>query len=333
MLSFEHTDYLIALLVIVPLAALFFFVLTWKDKATKSLGDTSLINQLTKNYSNKKYQLKFVLLLVCTVFIILAGANLRRPLSGSKEDTAGIDIMIALDVSKSMWAEDVKPSRLDAAKQLINNLIDALNNNRIGLVIFAGRAFLQMPLTTDLSIAKLYVSNASPDAVPVQGTVVSDALQLCANSLDTKEKKFKAVVLISDGEDHNPHSTRILKQLADEGVVINTIGVGTAEGAPIKEPGASDYKTDNNGQTVISKLNEQELQAIAQQTGGNYYHLDDAAKTTAEVAQLLNSMQKKSIESKGIKQYTSMYAVFVILALFMLIAEIFIPETKRLKSI
>lgn len=328
MFSFEHTEYLIALLVLLPLAALFYFVLKWKQKAAGSLGDTALINQLTKNYSAKKYKVKFILLLACIAFIIIAGANLRKPLPGSKEDTAGVDIMIALDVSKSMWAEDIKPSRLDAAKQLVNNLIDRLNNNRVGIVLFAGRAFLQMPLTTDLSIAKLYIANASPDAVPVQGTAIGDALQVCDNSLDTKEKKFKAIVLISDGEDHDPHSTKILKQIADDGIIVNTIGVGTAEGAPIKEPGASDYKTDNNGQTVISKLNEKELSTIAQQTGGNYYHLDNVEKTADDVTQLLNSMQKKTIESRGIKQYTSMYAFFVLLALLILIAEVFIPETK-----
>ncbi len=333
MLSFQHTEYFTALLILLPLAALFFFVLRWKKNAAIKLGDIALINQLTKNYSDKKYKLKFVLLLGCIVFIIFAGANLRKPVQGAKEGTAGIDIMIALDVSKSMWAEDVKPSRLDAAKQLANNLIDQLGSNRVGLVLFAGRAFLQMPLTSDLSIAKLYITNASPDAVPVQGTVLGDALQVSANSLNTKEKKFKAVVLISDGEDHDEHTTKLLKQFADDGVIVNTIGVGTVDGAPIKEPGASDYKKDNNGQTVITKLNEQELQTIARHTGGNYYHLDDAAKTSADVAQLLNSMQKKTIESKGVKEYTSMYAIFVILALLILIAEIFIPETKRLKSI
>ncbi len=333
MLSFQHTEYFIALLVLLPLAALLFFVLRWKKKAAGKLGDIALINQLTKNYSDKKYRLKFILLLACIVFIIIAGANLRKPVQSAKEDTAGIDIMIALDVSKSMWAEDVKPSRLDAAKQLANNLIDQLGSNRVGLVLFAGRAFLQMPLTTDLSIAKLYIANASPDAVPVQGTVLGDALQVCANSLDTKEKKFKAVVLISDGEDHDEHSNRILKQLADDGVVVNTIGVGTVDGAPIKEPGASDYKKDNNGQTVITKLNEKELQTIAQQTGGNYYHLDDAAKTSGDVAALLNSMQKKSIENKGVKEYTSLYAIFVLLALLILIAEVFVPETKKLKTV
>src|SRR5258706_7739091 len=238
-------------------------------------------------------------MLAAIVLVIIAGANLRKPVPGEKDKKAGIDVMIALDVSKSMWAEDIKPSRLDAAKQLVSLLIDRMGDNRVGLVLFAGRAFLQMPLTTDFTVAKLYESNASPDAVPTQGTVVGDALQLCEFSLDTKEKKYKAVILISDGEDHDPHSTEILKQLSDKGVIVHTVGVGTIEGAPIMEPGAGEYKKDINGQTVISKLNEQELGLIAQQTGGNYWHLDNAETTAGQIASTLNGMEKKAIESSG----------------------------------
>ena len=330
MISFEHIEFLIGLLIIIPLILLFFSVLRWKRKVTNALGDEKLIKRLTKNYSIKRFRLKFILVTACIALLIIAAANLRKLLPGTKEEKAGIDVMIALDVSKSMWAEDTKPSRLDAAKQFVNLLINNLGNNRVGLVLFAGRAFLQMPLTSDLSVAKLYVSNASPDAVPMQGTVVGDALRLCENSLDTKEKKYKAIVLISDGEDHDPHSTEVLQKLADDGVIVNTVGVGSAEGAPIMEPGANTYKTDINGQTVISKLNETELMQIAQQTGGSYRHLDNAEATAGQIASILNNMEKKAIESSGdIKQYASFYYLFVLLALFILIAEIFIPETKR----
>ncbi|HVX00698.1 MAG TPA: VWA domain-containing protein, partial [Candidatus Babeliaceae bacterium] len=179
MFSFEHKEFLIGLAALIPLAALFYFVLSWKKKAIKNLGDEVLINQLTKNYSAKRFNLKFILVLAAIVLLIISAANLRKPVAGAKETKAGIDVMIALDVSKSMWAEDTKPSRLEAAKQFVNSMIDRLSDNRVGIVLFAGRAFLQMPLTTDFSVAKLYVSNASPDEVPVQGTVVGDALQLC----------------------------------------------------------------------------------------------------------------------------------------------------------
>lgn len=330
MFQFQHTEYLIGLAVIIPLALLFFSVVGWKKKVRKALGDETLINLLTKSYDAKKYALKFILITVSIVLLIIAAANLRKPTVGSNEKHAGIDVMIALDVSKSMWAEDVKPSRLDAAKQFVNNLIDNLGENRIGLVLFAGRAVLQMPLTSDFAVSKLYVSNASPDVVPMQGTVVGEALQLCSNSFNTAEKKYKAIVLISDGEDHDPNSTDILQQLTDKGVIVNTVGVGSVNGAPITEPGANSYKVDKNGQTVISKLNEAELQQIAQQTGGVYIHLENVGTATEGITGMIDGMEKKAIESGGgEKQYSSFYGLFVLLALLILIAEVFIPETKR----
>lgn len=333
MFSFEHSQYLLGIFLLLPLVALFVFVLRWKQKAKQRLGDEALINQLTKNYSYNKFQLKFILVICAILLLIIAGANLRKPVAGKAENSAGIDVMIALDISKSMWAEDIKPSRLDEAKQLANNLIDRMNNNRVGIILFAGRAFLQMPLTSDYSVAKLYLSNASPDEAPVAGTIVSSALQLCNASLNTQEKKYKAVIFISDGEDHDPHSTQILQQLADNGVVVNTVGVGTPEGAPIKEPGAADYKTDANGQTVITKLNEKELQQIATQTNGRYFRLDNAGKISGELAVILNDMEKKSIESKsGAREYASLYPIFILIALLVLIAEVFISETKRVKN-
>lgn len=330
MFSFEHKEFFFGLLVFIPLCLIFYNVLRWKKKTIKALGDEKLISRLTKNYSAKRFNLKFILITIVLALLIIAAANLRKPVAGDKEKKAGIDVMIALDVSKSMWAEDIKPSRLDEAKQFINALIDGLGNNRVGLVLFAGKAFLQMPLTSDFAVAKLYVTNASPDAVPMQGTVIGDALQLCENSLDTKEKKYKVVVLISDGEDHDPHSTQILQQLADNGVVVNTVGAGTAGGAPIMEPGADIYKVDANGQTVISKLNEAELIQIAQQTGGVYEQLGNAQTAADKIASVLNGMEKKAIESEGgTKQYASFYYFFALIALFILIAEIFIPEAKR----
>jgi len=331
MLSFQHIEYFYGLLVLIPLALVFVLVLRWKRKVKQKLGDEELINQLTKQYSPRLYLIKFIAVLLALALAIAAGANLRKPTNAGKEKKGGIDVMIALDVSKSMWAQDAKPSRLDKAKQFINLLIDQLGDNRVGLVVFAGKAYLQMPLTSDVVASKIFVSNASPDAVPVQGTEIGEALQLCNNSLDTKEKKYKAVVLISDGEDHDPKSEKVLQTLSDEGVIVHTIGVGSADGSPITEPGTNDYKKDENGQTVISKLNEAELKAIAQQTGGNYNHLDDAGATVTAVMQAVNGMEKKAIDmGTGEKQYTSFYAFLLVPALLLLIAEIFVPERKKL---
>jgi Ca-activated chloride channel family protein len=331
MLSFEHKEFLLGLFALLPLIAIFIVVLRWKQKVKKALGDEELINQLTKNYSERLYKTKFIVVIIAFIASVIAAANLRKPLSGNKEPTAGIDIMIALDVSKSMLSSDIKPSRLERAKQLISILIDKLENNRLGLVIFAGQAYLQMPLTPDLTEAKMFLSNASTDAVPVQGTRISEALQLCDNSLNTKEKKHKAVVLISDGEDHDPAAEKTAQQLSDDGVEVYTIGIGTVEGSPIMEPGTGSFKTDMNGKTVISKLNETELKSIALRTEGSYYHMENALATANEVANALNSMEKKLIEAGGEKEYFSFAPFFIAFAVLVLVIEVFIPETIRQK--
>src|SRR4051794_12251102 len=330
MLTFENHTFLLGLLVLVPLALLFAGVLRWKRNTRKALGDEQLIDALTANYSPRLYNIKFILVAITVALGVLAMANLRKPKAGEgDENRAGIDVMIALDVSKSMLSEDVKPSRLEKAKQCVSMLIDQIDNNRIGLVLFAGQAFLQMPLTSDIAASKLYLSNANTDAVAIQGTVISSALQLCENSLDTKEKKYKAVVLISDGEDHDPKTKDALQQLYDNGVVVYTIGVGTPAGAPIIEAG-NVYKTDINGQTVISKLNEEEMKTIAEKTGGAYYHLDNSLTTASAVATQLNGMDKKQLEGKGgAHQYTSYFPFFIAAMILILIAEVFIPETKK----
>lgn len=334
MISFEHIQYLAALAVLLPLALLFFSVIRWKKKVKRAIGDEALVDKLTSNYSPRLYKYKFAMITAALILGILASANLRKPAKGAgDEKRAGIDVMIALDVSKSMLSEDVKPSRLDKAKQCVNLLIDNLSDNRIGLVVFAGRAYLQMPLTADAAASKIFVSNASPNAVPVQGTVVADALRLCDQSLDTKEKKYKAAVLISDGEDHDAKVQEAIKTLYDHGVIVYTIGIGTPGGAPIKEPGTDVYKTDNNGQTVITKLNETELKNIAKNTGGNYYHLDNSLTTANAIATDLDGLDKKAIDAfGGSRQYLSFFPFFIALGVIILMIEIFIPETKRVKS-
>lgn len=330
MLSFEHIEYLLALLVVLPMVLLFLITISYKKKVKKALGDQELINRLTANYSSRRYQFKFVLVLLSVILIIFSAANLRKPTSGDKEKKAGIDIMIALDVSKSMWSEDIKPSRLDRARQLINTIIDNAGDNRIGLIVFAGKAYLQMPLTSDVAAAKIFVANASPDIIPVQGTIISDALQLCINSLDTKEKKYKAVILISDGEDHDPKTAGMFQQLYDNGIIVNTVGIGSIGGAPIMEPGTTSYKTDNNGQTVITKLNEKELQDIAAATGGIYSHFSNTRETATVIMNELNGMEKKAIQgSFGTKQYATFYSWSLIPAVLFLVVETFISEAKR----
>ena len=327
--EFENIEFLLGLFILIPLVLLFWYVIRWKRSARKKLGDTRLVDLLTKEYSAQRYRLKVIIVLVALSLGILALCNLRRPLQIRGSKANGIDVMIALDVSKSMLSQDEKPSRLDKAKQFINQLTDKLENNRVGLIVFAGQAYLQMPLTADATATKMFVGNASPDFIAVQGTNLSAALQLSDASLDTKEKKYKSVILITDGEDHEDKAIEVAKQLADHGTVLHTIGVGSAEGSPITEPGTNEYKRDENGQTIISKLNEDLLKQLALTTNGTYHSLDNTATVSDAVMVELNGMEKKAISSAGgYTEYQSFYPYFLAITVLLLIAEVFISEKK-----
>lgn len=330
MISFERIEYILGLVLIIPLILIFILGLRWKKKVKLKLGDAHLITLLTRDFAPRLYTTKFVLLLVALTIGVMALVNMRTPYFADDEKKAGIDVMIALDVSKSMLCEDAKPSRLEKARQCANMLLDRLTNNRVGLILFAGQAYLQMPLTDDITAAKLFVSNANPNAVPVQGTVIGDALQLCDKSLDNGFKKFKAVVLISDGEDHDPKASEMIRLLRENGVVVFTVGVGSPEGSPIKEPGATDYKLDETGKMVLTRLNEKELKDIASQSGGEYFHLDHSEVTSAEIASLLATIEKRPMSAKGgARQYASLFPFFIVFLVLLLLAEIFIPEVKK----
>lgn len=328
MLSFQHTEFLIGLLVLIPLYALFFLVLKWKKKVKKQIGDEELVNALTADYSAKNFNYKFLFITAALTLCILGAANIRKPAKGNTGNRTGIDVMVALDVSNSMLAQDIKPNRLERAKQVINSIIDKIGNNRMGMIVFAGQAYLQMPLTSDLAAARIYISNASPDAVPAQGTVIGDALRMCNSALDTKEKKYKAVILISDGEDHDEKADAALKELQDNGVVVYTVGIGSPEGSPIFDPLTTDYKKDENGNTVVSKLNEKDLQNIAAQTGGQYYLFTSAGEVANQLAASIDQMEKKQIGGTGIRVYSSYFQWFVLAAFILLLLETVIPERK-----
>lgn len=330
MWQFEHTNYLWALLVLLPLIVLFYLVLRNKKNNLKKLGNPNLVLLLIKNYSAKKYQLKIILILIAIAASILAIANLRKPDLKNTTTSNGIDIMIALDVSKSMLGQDEKPTRLDKAKQFIYQLSNKLSNNNIGLVVFAGEAFLQMPLTNDLAASKIFISNASTDLISVQGTVMSDALKLCNESLDTKTKKSKAVVVITDGDDHDNKAIEAAKILANNGAVVFTVGVGSLTGSPIIEAGTNEYKRDNNGATVITKLNETLLQEIATTTSGKYYYLSNVESTALNLSNELNTIEKKPISSKGgLAQFQSYYMYFLAFTILLLLIEFFISDRKK----
>lgn len=332
MFRFEHIEHLLLLLLIPVLVLLFLAVLRWKKNTSRKIGDEKLVAQLTKSFLPKRYLLRFIILVTGFGLLVIAAANLQSATEVEKINRQGIDVMIALDVSRSMLSQDIKPSRLDKAKQLANKLMDQLQNDRIGLVIFAGRAYMQMPLTTDHSAARLYINNASPEAVPTQGTVVAEALRIANTGFNKKDKKYKAVLLITDGEDHDEKAEKVAKELAENGVVINTIGVGSTEGSVIINPFTGEPKRDMQGNVVISKLNEQELMNIAHNANGIYQQLNDIETVAGKIQSQVSSMEQKAISDNSTLNYRSFFQWFLALALIGLMGELFISEKRTAKK-
>ncbi len=330
--QFQHIQFLLLLAAIPLLVAIFFYALAKKKTAIKKIGDPVLVKQLSRGYSPSKFLQKFLLIVLAFALLVVVLANLRTAASEQKISRDGIDVMIALDVSKSMLAQDIKPNRLERAKQVLNRLVDKLDNDRIGIVIFAGKAYLQMPLTGDHAAAKMYLSAANTESVPTQGTVIGEALRTCNASFNAKEKKYKAVVLISDGEDHDETALKTVQAMAASGVVIYTVGIGSPTGAPLMDETTNEVKLDNEGNTVISKLNEAELKAIAQKGNGEYLLFNNTDAVVSSISSQLSSMDQRSVTDDSLINYKSYFQYFLAIAFLFLFIEIFISERKRKKK-
>jgi Ca-activated chloride channel homolog len=328
MFHFQYIEYLIGLAVIPLLVVLFYFVLIWKKNTKKKIGHEKLVNQLIRNYSPKNFLIKFVFAALALAAIIAGIANPQLPGAMENVQRKGVDIVLAMDVSKSMMAEDIKPNRLERARQVVYKLMDRLPDDRIGLVLFAGRAYMQMPLSTDHAAARMYIQQAGPETVPTQGTVVADALRMSNTAFNSKERKFKSIVLITDGEDHDPQAVSVAQQLVTEGVMINTIGIGSPSGAPIVDPVTKEYKKDENGNTVITKLNETELQQLAGATKGIYVRLDDVDDAVKKIVDQLGTIEQTSLEDSAFKDYRNYFQWLLGFGLLLVIIEFFFPERK-----
>ncbi|HMK27846.1 MAG TPA: VWA domain-containing protein, partial [Chitinophagaceae bacterium] len=232
-LQFQYKEFVWLFTGIAVLFLLFIGLIRWKKKVKKRIGDKRLVDLLISNYSPTRFTSKFILLSAAFSVGIIAAMNPRKPGGSDNINRKGIDVAIALDVSKSMLATDLAPDRLERAKQFISKLINEMPDDRVALILFAGKAYLQMPLTIDHNAAQMFVSSAAPGSVPQQGTVISDALKMGANVFNNADKKFKAVILISDGEDHDEDAVTTARSLAQQGVMINTVGIGSPGGAEI----------------------------------------------------------------------------------------------------
>ena len=321
--------YLLALLPII--VALFLFNLFWKRKRQAVFADLELFNQLAPEKSSFKPALKLGVLLLALTCIIIALVN---PKMGTKMETVkrqGIDIVFAVDISKSMLAEDVAPNRLEKTKQIVSQIINQLGNDRVGIVGYAGSAYPVLPMTTDYSIAKMYLQSMNTNMVSSQGTAFNDAIQLAVDFFDVKDTS-KLIVLISDGEDHGEGVEDAVEMAKEKGVRIITIGVGTEKGGPIPlrdDKGTiASYKKDQEGQTVITKLYPEVLKKIADNTKSKYIVGTTTKDVVEEIKKSLDKIEKSEFESQQIADFESQYQWFLALGFLLLLVDVFLLEKK-----
>ena len=329
MFRFANAYYLYLLFLLPVFAAAFYLVLRLRKKALKKLGDDHLVSQLIPEYSPVKPVLKFTILMLVFVCMVL---GIARPQFGSrlvKMKRKGIEMVIALDVSNSMNAEDIQPSRLERAKQAISRLVERLDNDRIGLIVFAGDAYTQIPITSDYVSAKMFLGTIHSDIVPVPGTNIAKAITTASNSFTPETTLKRVIVVITDGENHEEDAVEAAKTAAGKGITVYTIGIGSPDGTPIPvKAGSSDFLKDNEGNVVVSKLNETILADVARAGGGIYVRANNTQFGLNTVLDELDSLEKKEYEANIYAEYNELFQYFFFMAFVLLLIDIFIFEKK-----
>lgn len=324
MFRFENPEYLY-LLIVVPLLALIHYFTNFRRKQRlKKYGDPLLLRHLIQDVSRVREELKLWLCLLALACFVIA---IARPQFGTKVDTRerrGIEAIIALDVSNSMLAEDVRPNRLEKSKLLISNMVDGMNNDKIGMIVYAGQAFVQLPITSDYVSAKMFLESISPSMVSVQGTDIATAIDLSVNCFTEQEDVSRAIFVITDGEDNEGGAVEAAKKAAAKGIRVYVLGVGSPNGAPIPVSGSNQYMLDENGTTVISKLNEAMCAEIAKAGNGAYIYVNNSSSAQSELAKYVDKLAKTKMESTMYSEYDEQYQGFLLLALVFLLLDIII---------
>ena len=329
MFQFQNKDLILIGGFLVLLLLFFALYLGWKRAVKRKMGDRRLVDLLTKGFSSRLHLLKYLLLFLAFAAGIIAAMNPRKPGADTEESRKGIDVAIALDVSRSMLAEDLPPNRLERAKQFIRKLMEAMPDDRMALVLFAGKAYLQMPLTIDHGAAAMFVSSSSTASVPQQGTVIGEALEMSMNAFNEKEARFKTIILISDGEDHDEGALSTARELADQGVMINTVGLGSPQGSTIPDPVTGGLKKDESGMPVVSMLNETMLRELAESTNGAYVKLEGTEDAVTAIQAQLANIERTAFADMSRMNFTTYYMWFAALMLLFLLIEEFIPEWRK----
>ncbi len=332
MFRFAHPEYLYALYALPLFFLLFWFISRNRKKLLEKFADKKLHTILLPSFSRNKFWLRSIIVLFALLFLIIAASN---PQIGTKVENvkqSGIDVYILLDVSLSMQAQDIQPSRLEKAKFEISNLIQKLRGDRIGLIVFAGEAFVQFPLTTDYSAASLFLSAVDVNSIPEQGTAIASAIKLATKSFDYSSKTEKVMVLITDGEDHEGDVMQAAKAASDKGIMIYSIGMGSTDGVPIpvynNQGQQIGYKKDKSGSTVLTKLDPTILKEIADATGGKYYQGSNYQDELDLIYKNLSSLRKTEFGTKKVTDYADRFYYFLIPGIILLLLEFFITERK-----
>jgi Ca-activated chloride channel family protein len=332
---FANPDFLYLLLLLPVMILLYIVNDIRKNRALKRLGDVRLVGSLVPELSKIRPVVKFILQIAAFTSGIIM---LARPQFGSKiEDVKkqGVEVIIALDVSNSMLAEDIQPDRLTRAKQAISRLVDNLDNDKIGLIVFAGDAYTQIPVTTDYVSAKMFLSTINPDMVPKQGTAIGAAISLGIKSFTPGEGSSKAMIIITDGENHEDDPVKSAEEASKAGIIIHTIGIGSTEGVPVplNTNGKKDYLKDADGKTVITKLDEDILKKIAVTTNGSYVRASNSNIGLDEIFNQIRKMKKQELESTIYTEYNDQFQFFAAIMLILLLVDFIVMERKNRKLV
>ena len=333
MIRFAHPEYLNALYLLPVLIIIFWLLYKNKNRLLEKFADKELHSVVVSSYSNVKNYFKFGVIIIALVSLILAAANPQVGTKLQEVKQTGIDVFILLDVSRSMTAEDIKPNRLEKAKYQISNLIQKLQGDRIGLIIFAGKAYIQFPLTTDYSAAGLFLSAVDVNSVPYPGTAINSAINLAVESFDSSATS-KVIIAITDGEDHAGDVMDAVNEAVTKDIKIYTIGLGSTGGVPIpmynRRGDMIGFKKDNEGNTVLTKLDEAGLKQIAAAGSGKYFRGNNYEDYLDKIYNDLSELKKSEFGVKKVTDYEDRFYYFLIPAIFLLIIELFISEKKSL---
>jgi len=331
MFRFENIDFWYLFLAVPLLLILFLINRVRRKGALGRFGDISMLSQLMPGVSKYKVWVKFVLIIISLAGIIL---GIMKPQFGTKLQELkreGVEVIIALDISNSMLAEDIKPNRLERAKRMIDKMIDKMYNDKIGLVMFAGESFLNLPLTTDYSAAKLLVSSVTTDLIPSQGTAIGSAIELSMESF-SEDETSKVLIIITDGENHEDDAINRASEAAEKGIYIHTVGMGSRDGGPIPEyinGRRVGFKKDNSGNTIITKLDESMLSQLSSTANGNFFRADANDVDLSKVIDKINDLEKTEFETKKYSDYDDKFQYALFVGLFFLIFDIIISERKN----